>query len=218
MGCVLMYLTASSILRILSLSVSGISIANSSSIAITTSTVSRESSPRSAENCEAEVTFEASTLSKLDTTVITRLLTTPASRNASPAKDRTAKKLGLTERTNFGVAEIIWRNIKSVCRMQNWKSGLVNGLSCVATVKYDISTWMLFNKAFINKLQIKIRAKSKIARYEHSGRLAQNSWTSSFVHHEAPPDSIFCNLQTRSSSPKSKPEANPSPYIIFHCR
>merc|ERR1719464_2041722 len=57
---------------ILSASTSGISIANSSSIAITTSTASSESRPRSSENFEAAETFEGSTLSKFFTTEMIR--------------------------------------------------------------------------------------------------------------------------------------------------
>jgi len=75
MGCPAIYSVASSILKILSASASGISIANSSSMAITTSTESRESRPRSSANLEDGVTFEGSTLSKFLTTVRIRSVT-----------------------------------------------------------------------------------------------------------------------------------------------
>ena len=78
-GCPAMYSVASSILKILSASASGISIANSSSIAMTTSTESRESSPRSSLNLADGDTFAGSTLSKFLTTFTMRSVTSPAS-------------------------------------------------------------------------------------------------------------------------------------------
>lgn len=75
-----MYSTASSTLKILSASASGISIANSSSMAITTSTESKESRPRSSENLADGVTLVASTLSKFFTTVMIRSDASDASR------------------------------------------------------------------------------------------------------------------------------------------
>ena len=76
-----MYSTASSTLKILSASASGISIANSSSIAITTSTASNESRPRSSANLEEAVTLTGSTLSKFLTTVTMRSETSFGSTN-----------------------------------------------------------------------------------------------------------------------------------------
>ena len=70
-GFLLMYSIASWVDLMLSASVSGISMLNSSSIAITTSTASKLSSPRSVLNVAVGVTFLASTLSKFLTTFIT---------------------------------------------------------------------------------------------------------------------------------------------------
>ena len=74
-----MYSTASSMLAILSASASGISMANSSSMAITTSTASNESRPKSSANLDEGVTLEGSTLSKFFTTVTMRSATSAGS-------------------------------------------------------------------------------------------------------------------------------------------
>ena len=68
----------------MSASASGISTANSSSMAITTSTVSSESKPRSAPNDEEGPTFAGSTLLKFFTTATTRSVTSDLSRYPAP--------------------------------------------------------------------------------------------------------------------------------------
>lgn len=60
------YVTASSHDKIFSASLSGISIANSSSNAITSSTVSKLSSPRSFTKCDFSVTFSGWTYAEDD--------------------------------------------------------------------------------------------------------------------------------------------------------
>ena len=62
----------------------GISTANSSSMAITTSTVSSESRPRSAPNDAFGPTFAGSTLLKFFTTDTTRSVTSDLSRYPAP--------------------------------------------------------------------------------------------------------------------------------------
>eukprot|EP00640_Fibrocapsa_japonica_P006128 CAMPEP_0113936252 /NCGR_PEP_ID=MMETSP1339-20121228/3202_1 /TAXON_ID=94617 /ORGANISM="Fibrocapsa japonica" /LENGTH=118 /DNA_ID=CAMNT_0000938659 /DNA_START=323 /DNA_END=676 /DNA_ORIENTATION=- /assembly_acc=CAM_ASM_000762 len=80
---------ASSTERILSASASGISMANSSSTAITTSTASRESKPKSSLKWAVGVTFVGSTFSKFLTTPIIRSVTWALSKKPSVAKYRT---------------------------------------------------------------------------------------------------------------------------------
>lgn len=69
-------------LNILSASWSGISIANSSSIAMTTSTMSKLSKPKSSANFVVAVTFDGSTWSKFLTTDKIRSETSEGSKNA----------------------------------------------------------------------------------------------------------------------------------------
>mmetsp|Transcript_33350 Transcript_33350/g.84249 ORF Transcript_33350/g.84249 Transcript_33350/m.84249 type:complete len:233 (-) Transcript_33350:19-717(-) len=77
-----MYSTALATVLIFSASESGISTANSSSNAITTSTVSRESRPRSLVKDASGVTLAGSTFWKFLTTFMTRSSTSSLGRNA----------------------------------------------------------------------------------------------------------------------------------------
>jgi len=88
MGWAETYSTASDTLPILSASASGISIANSSSIAITTSTASRESRPRSSPNLDVGWTFAGSILSKFLITVMIRSCTSAGGRKVVAPKHR----------------------------------------------------------------------------------------------------------------------------------
>lgn len=101
-----MYSTASATEAILSASASGISIANSSSMAMTTSTASKESNPRSSVNLAPSVTLLASTLSKALITSVIRPVTSAGSKKVEAANVRTVcacltpvKRLVLTART-----------------------------------------------------------------------------------------------------------------------